>query len=188
MNSLMSSPHLISGLPANLFILILLSRPGCQSKIVLVNHAFGRFVILLAMRHVSLLSVSIRQGFSHFLHVIFCLFVLLLMYSTHSSFFSVVLISSFLSSWKDTSLSGSLFELCSAPSSVSLSVTHLLSSSSCSFVSSAAASGSSFFVLQCVSSFGLYDEAEHLSLRCLDHSFVFFVLTSTFRSHTSTLA
>ena len=43
-NSLMSSSHLLLDLPTNLLVLILLSRPGCQSKILLVHLSYGRNV------------------------------------------------------------------------------------------------------------------------------------------------
>ena len=61
-NSLMSSSHLLLVLPTSLLVLILLSRPGCQSKILLVHLSFGRNAILLAIRHFSLLCISIQQS------------------------------------------------------------------------------------------------------------------------------
>ena len=120
LSSLMSSSHLLSGLPTNLLVLILLSRPGCQLKILLVHLSFGRNAILLAIRHFILLCVSIQKGIFIFFIYSSASLVLLLMYSIHSSSFPVMSISSSLSSWTDTSLSWSLLELCSEPSSVSL--------------------------------------------------------------------
>ena len=62
MNSLMSSSHLLLGLPTNLLVLVLLSSPGCQSIFFLVHLSSGRDAILLAIRHFSLLCVSIQQS------------------------------------------------------------------------------------------------------------------------------
>ena len=102
-----------------LLVLMLVSRPGCQLKTLLFHLFPGREMILRAIRHFCLLCVSIQQ-------VIFCFsmyssasLVLLLMYSIQSFSFSVASISSSASSWKDTSLSWSLFEFCSEPSSIS---------------------------------------------------------------------
>ena len=66
--SLLSSSHLLLGLPTGLRVLILLSSPGCQSKICLVHLSSGKETILLAIRHFSLLCVSIQHG-------IFCFFM-----------------------------------------------------------------------------------------------------------------
>ena len=104
-NSLMSSSHLLLGLPTNLLVLMLLSSPGFQSKICLVNLSFGRDAILLVIRHFSLLCVSTQKSIFIFFMYSSASLVLLLMYSIHSSSFSVVSIASSMSSWKDTSLS-----------------------------------------------------------------------------------
>ena len=67
--------HLLLGLPTSLLVLILLSRPGCQSKCFLVHLSSGRDAILLAIRHFSLLCVSIQQSI-----FIFFMYALLLWY------------------------------------------------------------------------------------------------------------
>ena len=158
MNPLRSSSHFLLGLPINLLVLILLSRSGCQSNILLVHLSFGRSVLLFVIRHFSLLCVSIQQGIFAFFMYSFASLILLLMYCVHSSSFSVVSISSSLSSWKDTSLSWSLLELWPVLSSVSWSVAHFFSSSSCFFVSSSVSSAASFWFFWFVFSLCLYDE------------------------------
>ena len=127
--------------------------------------------ILFAIRHFSLLCVSIQHEIFGFLKCSSASLVLLLMYSIQSSSFSVESIASSISSWKDTSLSWSLLLRWSEPSSVSLSVACLLSSSACLSVPS-------FYFVRCiffqlVFSFCLYDKAKHLSLCSFDHFFVF---------------
>ena len=109
-NSLRSSSHLLLGLPTCLRVSMLLSSPGCQSKTLLVHLFSGREAILLAIRHFSLQCVSIQHGIFCFSIRSSASLVLLLMYSIQSSSFSVESISSSASSWKDTSLSLSLFE------------------------------------------------------------------------------
>ena len=104
-NSLMSSSHLFWCLPTGLRVLLLLSRPGCQSKIYLVHLSSGKDTILLAIRHFSLLSVSIQHGNFCFFMCSSASLVLLLMSSIQSSSFSVESMASSISSWKDTSLS-----------------------------------------------------------------------------------
>ena len=73
-NSLMSSSHLLLGLPTSLRVLILLSSPGCQSKIFLVHLSSGKDAFLLAIRHFSLLCVSIQHGIFSSFHVFFSFF------------------------------------------------------------------------------------------------------------------
>ena len=70
----MSSSHLLLGRPTSLRVLILLSNPGCQSKIFLVHLSSGKETILLAIRHFSLLCVSNPARYLHFLHVFFSFF------------------------------------------------------------------------------------------------------------------
>ena len=65
--SLKSSSHLFLGLPACLQVLMLLSSPGCQSKTLLVHLFLRRETSLLAIRHFSLLCISIQHGISCFL-------------------------------------------------------------------------------------------------------------------------
>ena len=70
--------------------------------------------------------------------------ILLLMYCVHSFCFSVVSISSSLTSWKDISLSSFVLELCSVLSSFSSLVVYFFSFSSCFFFSSWVSSAASF--------------------------------------------
>ena len=72
-NSLKSSSHLFVGLPTCLWVLMLLSSPGCQSNTLLVHLFSGRETILLAIRHFSLLCISIQHGILCF-HMFFSLF------------------------------------------------------------------------------------------------------------------
>ena len=127
-------------------------------------------MILRAIRHFCLLCISIQHFIMCFSMCSSASFVLLLMYSIQSSSFSVASISSSASSWKDTSLSWSLFEFCSEPSSVSLSVVP-----SSSFPSAFSVPSSFLFAVTfsvCIY-FRLYNQAKHLSLRGLDHLIVF---------------
>ena len=156
-NSLISSSHLLFGLPTSLLVLILLSSPGCQSKFFLVHLSFCREANLLAIRHFSLLCVSIRHGIFIFFMCSSASLVLLLMSSIHSSSFSVLSIASSMSSWKDTSLSWSLLEFWFEPSSVSLSVAHFCSSSSYFTFSSSVLSAASFLFSICI--FFLFERA-----------------------------
>ena len=171
MNSWRSSSHLLLGLPTYLLVLMLVSNPGCQLNTLRFHLFAGRVMILLAMRHFCLLCTSIQHFKLCFFMFSSASLVLLLMYSNHSSSFSVASISSSASSWKDTSLSWSFFE------------SILLSSFICLFV------GRTFIVFfvrlfsalvffyccffQFVFSFRVYNQAKHLSLRCLDHLLVF---------------
>ena len=78
-------------------------------------------MILRAILHFVLLCTSIQHGSLCFFMCSSASFVLRLMNSTHSSSLSVASISSSASSWKDTSLSWSLFDSSCDSSSVSLS-------------------------------------------------------------------
>ena len=72
-------------------------------EICLVHFSFGREAILLAIRHFSLLCVSIQHGILMLFMCSPASLVRLLMYSIQSSSFSVESIAS----WNDTSLSWS---------------------------------------------------------------------------------
>ena len=135
-NSLMSSSHLFLGLPTDQFVSILLSRPGFHLILLLVHLSLGRDAILSGILHFIFLCVSIQQGMFIFFICYSASFVLLLMNSIHSYSFSLLSISSSWSSRKETTLSWSFFELCSEPSSVSLSVTQRVSFSSSFFLHS----------------------------------------------------
>ena len=116
MNSLMSSSHLLVGLPTNPLVLILLSSPGCQLKIfwsifvpvgMLFYLPFATSVLCVfqSSKVSSFSSCSLRPLW----YFSWCI---------QSSLLSVVSIVSLMSSCKDTSLSWSLSEFWSEPSSV----------------------------------------------------------------------
>ena len=75
----MSSSHLLLGLPTILLVLILLSSPGCQVKILMVHLSSGRDVILLVIRLFSLLCISVQHGIFIFFMQSSASLVLLLM-------------------------------------------------------------------------------------------------------------
>ena len=95
-----------------------LARQGFQSIILLVRRSFGKNAALIAILHFILLCFNTARYF-HF-HMFFSFFRTS---SIRYTSFSLMSNSSSWSSWKETSLSWSLFEHCSEPSSVSLWVT-----------------------------------------------------------------
>ena len=122
-HSLISSSHLFRGLPTGLFVLTPFSYFTCPT--------------LLGERCNSQCHSPLHPSVSLFPASIFVFimcssasFVFLLMFSIQSSSsISPLSISSSVSSWKETSLSWSQFELCFEPSSVSSSMTQCNSSS-----------------------------------------------------------
>ena len=58
-NSLISSSHLLFGLPTNLFVWYLVLRPGFHFAAFFVHRSSGSDAILIARRHFILLCVSI---------------------------------------------------------------------------------------------------------------------------------
>ena len=178
----MSSSHLLLGLPTILRVLILLSSPGCQSKIFLVHLSSGREQFFLPFA-TSVFCVFQSNMVSSFSHVFLCFF------GTPFDVFNPVFFFGRVNCFINVILEGHItvviFVRILIPSSVSLSVTHLFSSSACLSVSSPFLSAAFFFLF--VFSFCLYDKAKHLSLRSLDHFFMFFAIVSKCHLHMSML-
>ena len=104
---------LASGLPTDLFVLLLLSKPGFHSIILFVHLSCGRDAILIAILHFSLLWVSIQQGI-----VVFCL-------GSSASFFllfSMKSIRVFVFIFLERNITVLVFEHCSELSPVFCSV------------------------------------------------------------------
>ena len=98
--SWMSSSHPFFGLPTGLLVLILLTEPGCQSKILLVpccHYPLHPSVCLYPAKYLHFFKCSSAS------------LVLLLMNSIHSSSFSLLSFSSSLSSWTETNITVLIF-------------------------------------------------------------------------------